>query len=179
MTSRPTLIRSIPFWILLVGSLALTAVGAWLVFSRLGGLEDGLRNQTADQGQQLELGIASYIAPPVATAGAIVLGAGLVGLLLTLALAAAASVFTRPVEIVEAIDWSDDDETAPDSASFDDVVPAAPATSVDAEPAASPVPAAAAEPAAHGDPVISGPVVSEDPDVEVPSDKPAPPAADR
>ena len=30
MTVRPSLVRSIPFWILLVGSLATSAFGAWL-----------------------------------------------------------------------------------------------------------------------------------------------------
>ena len=38
MTTRPPLARSIPFWVLLVGSVATTAVGAWLVVTIILGL---------------------------------------------------------------------------------------------------------------------------------------------
>lgn len=157
MTSRPTLVRSIPFWILFVGSLALTGVGAWLVFTFVTAFEQAVRTGAADQAQQLDLSISTYTIGPTATAGAVILGAGLVGLLLTAALAAAASVFARPAEVVEAIDWMSEEETA----SADEPTPA-PAVAT-----ASPVAAGSAEP------------VTEDPDVEVPSDTPAPPAADR
>lgn len=146
MTTRPSLIRSIPFWVLLVGSLVLTAVGAWLVIERLGRIEDAIVSQTP------EATIEVYVGQPAVIAGAIVLGAGLVGILLSLAVAAYATLRARPaVEVVEAIDWTSDDETADAT----DVFPASPAP--DASPTAAPAPA-----------------ISEDPDVETPSDAPAP-----
>ncbi len=139
MTSRPSLVRSIPFWVLVVGSLALTGVGAWLVLDHLGRIESGIRSQTA------EGAIAVYIGPPAATAGAVVLGAGLVGLLLALTLAALRSLLPAG-EVVETVEWTEDDSAA------DEVL--------------SP---AAGEASTH-----AAPVIAEDPDVETPSDAPPP-----
>lgn len=105
MPTRPTLVRSIPFWVLFVGSLALTGFGAWMVFDRLVGFENGVREGAADQAAQLDLSISTYTVGPAATAGAVILGAGVIGLLLTAAVAAIASVLPRPaVAHVEAGD---------------------------------------------------------------------------
>ncbi|KAA9150420.1 dinucleotide-utilizing enzyme [Microbacterium lushaniae] len=154
MTSRPSLVRSIPFWVLIVGSLALTGVGAWLVLDHLGRIESGIRSQTA------EGAIAVYIGPPAATAGAVVLGAGLVGLLLALTLAALRSLLPAG-DVVETVEWTEEDTAA------DDVLSPAAGPTTTAEPfATTAAPAASAAPAA--------PVIAEDPDVETPSDAPPP-----
>ena len=47
MTIRPSLVRSIPFWILLVGSLATSAFGAWLAVTTLGTMSTALTAGTA------------------------------------------------------------------------------------------------------------------------------------
>ena len=105
MSTRPSLIRSIPFWLLLVASLALTAAGAWLVVDRVSRIQEGVVAQTA------EGAIEVYAGPSIAIAGAVILGAGLVGLLLTLAVAAAATLRPHPpVEVVEPLDWDADAE---------------------------------------------------------------------
>lgn len=90
MTTRPPLARSIPFWVLLVGSVATTAVGAWLVSDRLGIMTATLNDGTAT-------GVEVYVGQSVAVLGAILIGAGVVGILLTLAVAAAASLRPRAV----------------------------------------------------------------------------------
>lgn len=134
MPIRPSLVRSIPFWLLLVASIALTVAGAWLVLDRVGRIQAGVVAQTADGA------IEVYAGPSIAIAGAVILGAGLVGLLLTLAIAAASTLRPHPpVEVVEPIDWT-----------------------------------AEAEAADEADVESTDPVLSEDPDVEVSSDAPAP-----
>lgn len=151
MTTRPSLIRSIPFWVLLVGSLALTGVGAWLVVERLARIEAAIVGQTA------EATIEVYVGQPAVFAGAVVLGAGLFGLLLTLAVAAFSTLRARPAaEVVEAIDWTSEDETAEELT----------------------VPTAAHEAPVVADATPVAEPVSEDPDVETPSDAPAPARAD-
>lgn len=85
MTTRPSLARSIPFWVLLVGSVATTAVGAWLVSDRLGIMTATLNDGTAT-------GVEVYVGQSVAVLGAILIGAGVIGVLLALAVAAAASL---------------------------------------------------------------------------------------
>jgi hypothetical protein len=102
MSTRPRLVRSIPFWLLVAASLTLTAVGAWLVSDRVARIQDGVVAQTA------EGAIEVYAGPSIAIAGAVVLGAGLVGLVLALAVAAASTL--RPhaaVEIVEVVESTD------------------------------------------------------------------------
>ncbi|WP_127818176.1 dinucleotide-utilizing enzyme [Microbacterium sp. CPCC 204701] len=103
MSTRPRLVRSIPFWLLLVVSLALTAVGAWLVIDRVGRIQAGVVAQTADGA------IEVYAGPSIAIAGAVVLGAGIVGVLLTLAVAAASTLRPHaPADVVEPIDGDAD-----------------------------------------------------------------------
>lgn len=163
MTSRPSLIRSIPFWALLVGSLILTGVGAWLVLDRLSRIESAIVSQSA------EATIEVYVGQPAVLAAAIVLGSGLVGLLLTLAVATYSTLRPRlAVEEIETIDWTDDEVAAPApeySASTASAPAAASAAPVAATPAAAPAVAST-----HTAPVIAtDPVIAEGPDVEVPS----------
>ena len=148
MTSRARLITSIPFWILVAGSVVAGAVGLWIVLDRLGTLENGLVDGTATTAQV-------YGGQSWSVVGAVLLGSGIVGLFLALALAAAKSLLPQSdVTVVETIDWTADD--------------------VDDEPAVAPFESTATDaPAAPA----AAPVIAEDPDVEVPTTAPAPAAA--
>lgn len=110
MSTRPRLVRSIPFWLLLAASLALTVAGAWLVIDRVARIQAGVVAQTA------EGAIEVYAGPSIAIAGAVILGAGLVGLMLTLAVATASTLRPHPaIEVVEPIDWDADDSADDDA----------------------------------------------------------------
>lgn len=134
MTVRPSLVRSIPFWILLVGSLATGALGAWLTFSELGALTDAILGGTATP-------VDVYVGQTWAIVGGILIATGLVGLALTLVVAVIRS-FTpvTDIEVIEGAAWSDDDEDLVDDAA----TVAAPV--IASEPAVGTEPAAASEP---------------------------------
>ena len=103
MSTRPRLVRSIPFWVLLSASLATAAAGAVLLIDKLGVMTTTLTDGTAT-------GVEVYVGQSVAVLGAILLGAGVIGVLLTLAIAAAATLRPHPaVEVVEPLDWATDD----------------------------------------------------------------------
>lgn len=164
MTSRPSLVRSIPFWVLVAGSLVLTGVGAWLVLDRLARIESAIVSQSA------EATIEVYVGQPAVLAAAAILGSGIIGLLISLAVAALSTLRPRPaVEEIETIDWTADEESAPAPEYSASAASAPVAASAPAAAASAPV----AEPAGHADPVIA-----EDPDVEV-SSTATPPAAAR
>ncbi|HEX5730218.1 dinucleotide-utilizing enzyme [Microbacterium sp.] len=104
MTVRPSLVRSIPFWILLVGSLATAAVGAWLTVDKLAVMSVGLSAGTATP-------VDVYVGQVWAIIGGILLATGILGLALTLVTAVIRSfVPVTDVEIIEALDWSDDED---------------------------------------------------------------------
>jgi hypothetical protein len=150
MHSRPSLVRNVPFWILLAVSLVLTGVGTWIVLERLGQMESAVATQSADAAIQV------YVGPSFVFPGAVILGAGLIGLLLTLAVAAAATLRPRTESDAPAFgDGIDEDETLP-----------APGPFISTDPDAAP----RSHATAHAEPVIA-----EDPDVETPSDA-TPPA---
>ena len=77
MTTRPSLLRSIPFWILLVGSLATAAVGAWLTVDKLAVMSVGLTAGTATP-------VDVYVGQVWAIIGGILLATGILGLALAL-----------------------------------------------------------------------------------------------
>lgn len=109
MTVRPRLVRSIPFWILLVGSLATTAFGAWLAVSTLGTMSVALTAGTATP-------VDVYVGQVWAIVGGILIATGIVGLALTLVVAAVRSFLpATDFEIIEAMDWSADDEAVESS----------------------------------------------------------------
>lgn len=109
MTVRPRLARSIPFWILLVGSLATTAFGAWLAVSTLGTMSVALTAGTATP-------VDVYVGQVWAIVGGILIATGIVGLALTLVVAAVRSFLpATEFELIEAMDWSADDETVESS----------------------------------------------------------------
>jgi len=104
-----SLTRSIGFWLLLVVSLAATAVGGWLISGQIATMTTTLLDGTAT-------GIEVYVGQSLVVVGAGVLAAGIVGILLTLGLVAARSLVPAPAPaVVEAIDWTAeaDEERAP------------------------------------------------------------------
>lgn len=81
MSTRPRLIRSVPFLVLLVGSLASLAGGAYVLLDRLGGMDSRLTAGTATSNDV-------YVGQIWAVLGAILIGVGLIGLALSLTIGA-------------------------------------------------------------------------------------------
>lgn len=128
-----SLSRSIGFWLLLVVSLATTAVGGWLISGQIGTMTTTLLDGTAT-------GIEVYVGQSLVVVGAGVLAAGIVGILLTLGLVAARSLVPAPAPaVVEAIDWTSEtaQPQAPvEAAAAPEATPAYDAAAVDVVPAA-------------------------------------------
>jgi hypothetical protein len=136
MTVRPSLVRSIPFWILLVGSVATSVFGAWLAVTTLGTMSTALTAGTATP-------VDVYVGQVWAIVGGVLIATGILGLALVLVLGVLRSfVPVTDVEIIEALDWSDDELVA-------DEAPIASA------PVAT-EPAAVAEPVVEEQPVPAG-----------------------
>lgn len=89
---RTRVTQSIPFWLLIVASIAAGGVGAWLLNTHLGTMAATLTDGTAT-------GVEVYVGQIWAVLGAILAGAGAIGILLALAVATA--VTTRPTTVVE------------------------------------------------------------------------------
>ncbi|WP_396668405.1 dinucleotide-utilizing enzyme [Microbacterium sp. R86528] len=124
MNTRPALVRSIPFWALIVASLASLAYGVSLVTDKIAVMTVTLTEGTAT-------GVEVYVGQSIALLGSILIGVGVLGLLIALAIAAASTLRAHPpVEVVEPIDWDNQDEVAVDApapaayepASVDEVV---------------------------------------------------------
>jgi len=109
MTARPRLVRSVPYWVLVVGSLGVGAVGLWLTLDKLGVMTATLADGSAT-------GVEVYAGQSWASLGSIMIGAGVVGLALALTLAAAASLVKRDEPVVVLADSFDDDSAIEDSA---------------------------------------------------------------
>ena len=133
---KKSLSRSIGFWLLLVVSLATTAVGGWLISGQIGTMTTTLLDGTAT-------GIEVYVGQSLVVVGAGVLAAGIVGILLTLGLVAARSLVPTPAPaVVEAIDWTADndrtqtpiDTAATETTASREAAPAYDAAAVDAVP---------------------------------------------
>ncbi|GAA1958987.1 dinucleotide-utilizing enzyme [Microbacterium aquimaris] len=125
MTTRPRLVRSIPFWILLAGSAGVAGYGASMVTGTLDSMTTTLLDGSAT-------GVDVYVGQSTAVVGAVLIGAGVLGFLLTLAVATAATL--RPVTAPEVIEPPRAD---PDSELEDDATPVEAPTDdeiVDAEP---------------------------------------------
>ena len=109
MTARPRLTRSIPFWILLAGSLASIALGAWLVVDKIATMSTTLLDGTAT-------GVEVYGGQSWVMLGAALVGAGLVGLIASLFLAVLRSfVPVAPVTAPESIDWDAESDALTDA----------------------------------------------------------------
>ncbi|BDV30471.1 dinucleotide-utilizing enzyme [Microbacterium terricola] len=95
MSHRPSLARSTPFWGLIVASAASAAAGALMLVDKIGVMSAALTAGTAT-------GIEVYVGQSVAVVGAVLVGAGVVGILLALAIAALSTLRPAlPVEVVE------------------------------------------------------------------------------
>ncbi|MEV7797705.1 hypothetical protein AB0O14_01315 [Microbacterium foliorum] len=106
-----SLTRSIGFWLLLVLSLASAGVGGWLIAGQIGTMTSTLLDGTAT-------GIEVYVGQSLVVVGAALLGAGVIGILVAVALSAVQAILPSPAPVVvEPIDWNaesdavDHDET--------------------------------------------------------------------
>ena len=121
MTARPNLTRSIPFWILLAGSIVSIAIGAWLVVDKIATMSATLLDGTAT-------GVEVYGGQSWVTLGAALVGAGVVGLIASLVLAVLRSFGpVAPVAPVESLDWDaetvDAEQAEPVDAELGDEAP--------------------------------------------------------
>ena len=135
MPTRPRLIRSIPFWGLVVVSVATIAGGWYITTDKLGSMTTTLTDGSAT-------GVDVYVGQSIAQLGAILIGAGVIGILLALGVAAVSTLRPHaPVEVVEPIDWNSETETAAEEPraveAKTDAAPAETAETVDAEAEAS------------------------------------------
>lgn len=95
-----SLTRSIGFWLLLVLSLASAGVGGWLIAGQIGTMTSTLLDGTAT-------GIEVYVGQSLVVVGAALLGAGVIGILVAVALSAVQSLLPSPAPVVvEPIDWN-------------------------------------------------------------------------
>ena len=85
MTTSPRLTRSVPFWLLVAGSAGTLAAGAYLLIDRLGGMDARLTDGTATTNDV-------YVGQMWAVLGAVLVGAGAIGLALALTLGALRSL---------------------------------------------------------------------------------------
>lgn len=97
----PRLSRSIPFWILIAGSAASAAGGAYLLVDKLGGMDTRLIDGSATTSDV-------YVGQIWAVVGAILLGAGLIGLALALTLGALRRLLVAPVAPTATADGADE-----------------------------------------------------------------------
>ncbi|KJL42408.1 MULTISPECIES: hypothetical protein [Microbacterium] len=135
MPTRPRLVRSIPFWGLVVVSVATIAGGWYITTDKLGSMTTTLTDGSAT-------GVDVYVGQSIAQLGSILIGAGIIGVLLALGVAAVSTLRPHaPVEVVESIDWNSEAETAaeePQAAEAQtDAAPAETAEPVDAKAEAS------------------------------------------
>ena len=143
MSARPRLIRSIPFWILIAGSLATIGFGLWLTTDKLGVMSATLADGTAT-------GVEVYVGQVWAIVGGILIATGLIGLALSLVLGAVSSLVAQPaVEVVEAIAWSEQID--------DDAEPVVAEPAVGSEPGLAPEPVIAYEPVISSEPATTDP----------------------
>ncbi len=95
MTASRTLLRTPAYPALFGGSIVGIAAGTWLVLDRLSTMTTGLENGTAT-------GVEVYAGQAWVVVGAVLIGAGLLGVALSLALATLSSIVRRPSHEVDA-----------------------------------------------------------------------------
>ncbi|MCM3780569.1 hypothetical protein [Microbacterium hydrocarbonoxydans] len=95
-----SLTRSIGFWLLLILSLVAAGVGGWLVAGQISSMTTTLLANTAT-------GVDVYVGQSLVVVGAVLLGAGVIGIFIAVALTAVQSVLPSAAPVaVEAIDWT-------------------------------------------------------------------------
>jgi len=100
-----SLTRNLPYWLLLVLSAASAAVGGWLIAGQIGTMNARLLDGTATN-------VEVYVGPSIVVVGAVLLGAGVVGILLALVLAAGKALLRVPAPIAEADQTSEPEDDA-------------------------------------------------------------------
>ncbi|WP_449408405.1 hypothetical protein [Microbacterium maritypicum] len=119
-----SLTRSIGFWLLLVLSLATAGVGGWLVTGQVGSMTSTLLDNTAT-------GVDVYVGQSLIVVGSVLLGAGVGGILLSVALTAVQAMLPAPTPVVvEPIDWTAE-EPAPEAPAETTVAETADTTAAD------------------------------------------------
>ncbi|MDD7962455.1 dinucleotide-utilizing enzyme [Microbacterium thalli] len=88
MTVHPRLVRSVPFWLLIVGSVATIGGGVYVLVDKLTTMEAAILDGTAT-------GVDVYVGQVWGVFGGILVGAGALGLALALAVAAVRAGLTR------------------------------------------------------------------------------------
>lgn len=127
-----SLTRSIGFWLLLVLSVASAAVGGWIISGQIGTMTSTLTDGTAT-------GVEVYVGQSLVVVGAALLGAGVLGILLAVALTAVRSLIpTAAPVVVEPIDWTAENDTT-----IDETPVAGDAPTAEPEPDAEPTAAEA------------------------------------
>ncbi|MEV8242038.1 hypothetical protein AB0O90_17465 [Microbacterium testaceum] len=122
MQTRPRLVTNIPFWVLVIASLAAVIGGLVLVLAQVNAIQALVNDPNATV-------VTVYVAQSWVSVGAAVLAAGAIGLASALAVATVVSTRTNPEVAVETIDWTSDEETAPEQApAFATAPSAAPTT---------------------------------------------------
>ena len=101
MIARPRLVRSVPYWALVAGSVAAGGVGLWLTLDKLGVMTNAILDGSAT-------GVDVYVGQSWAVLGSILIGVGLIGLAFALTLAAGASLVKRAEPVVVVADSFDD-----------------------------------------------------------------------
>src|SRR5690606_3456419 len=95
--------RSIPYWMLSGLSLVAVAVGGWLVWDNTSTMQSTLLDGTATN-------VEVYVGQAWITAGAGILAAGIIGVLLALALGAAKTLRSTASPVVaDEASWADED----------------------------------------------------------------------
>ncbi|MDF2666200.1 MAG: dinucleotide-utilizing enzyme [Microbacterium sp.] len=150
MQTRPRLVTNVPFWVLVIASLAAVIGGLVLVLRQVDAIQALVNDPNATV-------VTVYVAQSWVSVGAAVLAAGAIGLASALAVATVVSTRTNPDVAIETIDWTSDDESAAEQ------IPAF-ATGTAATAPASTTPA----------PETAAPIAVEDADIETPSTAPAP-----
>lgn len=113
-----SLTRSVPFWLLLAVSVIAIGIGGWLVWDNANTMHSTLLDGTATN-------VEVYVGQAWITAGAAVLAAGLIGILLTLAIAAVRSGAPvrrepeTPTTVIETIE-DEADDLSPDTETSDE-----------------------------------------------------------
>lgn len=104
-----SLTRNVSYWLLLILSVASTAIGGWLVWDNISTMQTTLLAGTATN-------IEVYVGQAWITTGAALLAAGIIGLLLALVLSSAKTLtrVAAPVD-VEQVDWTATDPEPADS----------------------------------------------------------------
>lgn len=116
MNTRPRLTRSIPFWLLVAGSLASGAAGGVVLMDKLAKMETALTAGTAT-------GVDVYVGQIWAVLGAILVGVGAIGLLLAFTLGALRAFAVAPRVQTVPTDESVDEHPSEDATLEDSPAP--------------------------------------------------------